>query len=228
MDEAATALESAANAHLEEAERLQNNIKTQTSIFNEFSDKEKENWLVQEGVLSRSEVNNASQDEINTKFSEAIEKWINAQNELIEKEKAKAQIGQFSKGLGEVVGVDNLANHTKDDLYSLSDDKRAELSEKLSNKYEISNTKELLAAWNADEEHQANVRKMMNSGLGYEQLDILKAFAGEGGELNDAIDEYFKDSGYSEKELNEIKAIYNELEANRNAYNVASRNVCQR
>ena len=222
MDEAATALESAANAHLEEAERLQNNIKTQTSIFNEFSDKEKENWLVQEGVLSRSEVNNASQDEINTKFSEAIEKWINAQNELIEKEKAKAQIGQFSKGLGEVVGVDNLANHTKDDLYSLSDDKRAELSEKLSNKYEISNTKELLAAWNADEEHQANVRKMMNSGLGYEQLDILKAFAGEGGELNDAIDEYFKDSGYSEKELNEIKAIYNELEANRNAYNVAN------
>lgn len=218
MDEAAQALESAADSHSAEAERLQNNIKTQTSIFNEFSDKEKENWLVQEGVLSRSEVNNASQDEINTKFSEAIEKWISAQNELIEKEKAKAQIGQFSKGLGEVVGVDNLANHTMDDLYDLSEDKRAELAEK----YETTNNKELLAKWNADEEHEANVRKMAYSGLGYEQLDILETFMGEGGELNDAIEEYFKDSGYSEKELTEIKKIYNDLADNRRNYDTAN------
>lgn len=230
IKESTQELSKASKLHQDVAREQLQNLQEQSSIFNEFDDNQKKQWLIDNEIATAQSLNNQSTEETNNLFNEAVSNWIEQQQKQIQEEQTKSDILQSSIGsIGQVLGVDNMLNYTLEDLADTQGLSEKMISDLLKHRdyataqgIDIEDlqsgnveTDKLLKAYNALAEHKMNVRIMSNQ-EGFEQLEQLKSIMDKGQSLADVIQEVYGDSGYTQENLQELTRIFEELNNKQN------------
>lgn len=112
LKEAANKLSMAADAHINTAEKLKNEVEEQKEIFAQYSEDEKKDYLVRQGMAEEDVANLKDSAEINAKFNDAIKKWEdNLLKQSDNKQTLADQSNQFFNTFGKSFDVeDSTAN----------------------------------------------------------------------------------------------------------------------
>ena len=223
FEDACKRLEEAATAHETSASKLENEVKEQQSIFNDYDDNQKRNFLLQQGYTKEQIEQLITEGQVNQAFDDAVKQWVDSQNATIENERLlKEGASGLEDNFAKAIGVDNASNWSKND--SLAD--MVAKAKSIGLDYNNMSDKELAQALTAYDENIAN-KQLIRTESGYASVEKAKTYAANLGKdvsTEEAMKLYLADmnAGYSQDDINKMAAEASSMEADKSAYDDAN------